>query len=599
MSGGWGPGSPDIDLEEREEASEAEESERDDSPDEEEESTEEELSAVEKAERDEYQTILHEFEKSGDDSPEWRAGSVQDAMRPGEYGFLPVFGFNEANVSAKKYVEKHGLDVGRVDIDSPTEIAGKELSWWDDDSIIPKHPMVLVNPLGFSYVDHDVYDFRETFRFRKGEHFIFSDSGGYQLMSMEDAEIVDSREEHNFDRYKVYPERLVEWQVANADAGATIDFPPYNISGDAAFPDSIEHTQEWVGFFDSRRDRSADMTMRMASHLREIRDQGDDQADDFIFTPVLHGKPNPEGETELYLRQWHESMENAANTGGIEPRGWVLKPEPAANFGQVAFHLGYAAEYLDDAQYLHVLMVGGLLQKTLIQYYAMNSDQFVTSDASSYAAGGKRRQFDLPKTATRRSVILSDRSDEEHDDRIYFSGIGEARQRGYDESDLTIIEDKEEQEKHDAKYYADIPRQSISRLDRYPCRCPACSLVERKKGIEFITEGSGSARSVTLNMHNLHQALSVERTFDALMREDDVQIVETDGEPKGNDFWRYVRSMGKEARIRDLYKAMDFIRVAQSHGFEEANSRYRILWEKTGGTTIKRRRTNSASGGDW
>lgn len=598
----WGPGTPDIDLDEAESGSEQEETEEDRSSDEEEESEEEPISREMKAESDEYQTILHEFERAGDDSPEWRSGSVQDALMKGEYGFLPVFGFNEANVAAQKYHEKHDVEIENGKEDPTLEIGGKELSWWEEDSIIPQHPMVLVNPLGFSYIDTETFDFRETFRFRKGEHFLFSDSGGYQIMTQDSAEVVESREENSFDSYKVNPEYLLEWQVANADSGATLDYPPYNISGDAAFPDAIEHTEEWIDFFEMRQDKSADMTNRMAKHLAYLRDEGDDQAEDYIFCPVLHGKPNPDGSPEKYLRSWHQAMENSAEMAGIKPRGWVLKPEPAANFGQIAFQLGYAAEYLDDADYIHVLMVGGLLQKTLIQFYAMNSDQFVTSDASSYAAGGKRRQFDLPKTATRRAVIISERTGDDRKETIEVRGKRNIPD-GIPESEIEEIEPPERNEwgniSEPGKYRYERETIDLSKLDRYPCRCPCCSIVEREKGMKFVTEDSGSAQSVTLNMHNLHQALSVERTFDALMREEDVQIVETDGEPVGSDFWRYVESMGREQRIEDLYRAMDYIRISLEEGFDEANETYRILWDKSAGKTIKRRRTKSASGGDW
>lgn len=562
MSGGWGPGAPDEedlrDALERESGASADFStEPGQTPSLEQESASEPADEPEQDESPGYQTILHEFEEAGGNSSEWRGGSVQAVLRSGEYGFLPVFGFNESNIAAKKYHQKYGIEVNGKEVDAPTEIGGRELSWWEDDSIMPKHPLVLVNPLGFSYIDPSVYDFRETFRFRKGEHFIFSDSGGYQLMSREEAEIVDDISEHNFYNLRVYPPRLLEWQVANADAGATIDYPPYNISGSSNFPDAVEHSADWVQFYQERRDKSTDMTYQMARRLRELRDAEDDQAQDYIFAPVIHGKPNPNGWPHKYVHGWHQAMEQAAEMVDIEPRGWVLKPEPASNFGQIALMLGYAAEYLDDAQFIHVLMVGGLVQKTLLMYYAMNSDQFVTSDASSYAAGGKRRQFDLPKTATRRSVIISSR-DEDADDAAV-----------------------------DPNY-----------LERYPCRCQVCSTVEGDVGFEFISEGSGSARSVALNLHNLHQVTMVERTLDALLREEDATIVETGGEPTGCEFWRYIRSMANDKRIDDLYRAMDYVRIALEDGLDEANNTYRIRWKKSGGKTIDRGQ-NSGADANW
>ncbi|MFB6282570.1 MAG: hypothetical protein ABEK59_01355 [Halobacteria archaeon] len=377
-------------------------------------------------------------------------------------------------------------------------------------------------------------------------------------MSMDEAEIVESREEHEFQEYNVYPERLLEWQVSNADAGASIDFPPYNISGDSNFPDAVKHTEEWRKFYDRRRKRSAKMALRMGIRLQEMRSEGDRDALDYIYAPVIHGKPHPK-RTHSYLSRWHGAIVKALD---FWPRGWTLKPEPSSSFGQIALHLAYAEECLlnngedePNTDYLHVLMVGGLLQKCLIMYFARDVDAMVTSDASTYAAGGKRRQFDLPKTARRRCVIISNRDDEEREDSA----------------------------------------MDATRLDRYPCRCQVCSTVERTAGFEFITEGTDSARNATMNLHNLHQALSIERTLDALLREEDTQIAETGGEPTGSEFWRFIKTLTPEKRVEDLYRAMDYIRLTKEEGIDEANRQYRILWDSSSGRTV----LPASSSADW
>lgn len=499
----------------------------------------------------------------------WREGTVDTAMRPGGYAFLPVFGFNEGHVAVRRFTQRYDMDMedwweedgteGKMFDDDDVEeepmyLDGKELSWWEDESIMPKHPFMLINPVGFTTADADRRDFRDLFRLQKGEQFVFSDSGGYQLMSMGDeAEIVDSVAEHEFQDLSVYPERLVEWQVTNADAGATIDFPPYNISGDANFPDAASYGEDWLEFWQMRKEKSRDMVNRMASYLDELRDHGYEGARDYIFSPVIHGKPNPGGKLHGLVEEWHKSMAAAAMNAGLhhQPRGWVLKPEPSHSFGQIALHLGYAAEALQDADYIHVLMVGGLLQKTLLMYYASRTDQFVTSDASSYAAGGKRRQFDLPKTARRRSVIITNRTDEEREDSTL----------------------------------------DASRLDRYPCRCPVCSTVERERGYEWVTTGTGSARNATLNLHNLHQALSIERTLDALIREEEFSV-ETGGQPTGDEFWRFVSTITSDVKVQYLYDAMDYVRLCLEEGQEEAQREYSIDWQDGIGAP-----TNSAGRG--
>lgn len=559
--GEWGPGNPDLDLPRGEEtAQESEEEDSDESP-----SAEGETQEERPQRRREESDGIPEVESLPTASSEhhyaerdWRDGTVDDVLSRGEYAFLPVFGFNEGHVAVRRFVERAALDEedwweedgteGKMfdDGEEPTRIDGKELSWWEDNSIMPKHPFMLVNPVGFTTADADARDFRDLFRVAKSEQFVFSDSGGYQLMSMDDARIVDNREEHEFQELDVYPEQLLEWQVHNADAGATIDFPPYNISGDANFPDAVKLTSDWEEFFERRRKKSADMTKRMAGRLRELRGEGDEEALDYIFTPVIHGKPHPK-DTHRYVEQWHDEMYYAAENAGVIPRGWVLKPEPSHSFGQIAMHLGYASEWLvDQCDYIHVLMVGGLFQKTLLMYFAQNTDVMVTSDASSYAAGGKRRQFDLPKTARRRSVIITNRTDDEREDAT----------------------------------------MDAHRLDRYPCRCAVCSTVEREHGFEFVTEGTGSARNATLNLHNLHQALSVEQTLSALLREEDADIAGPGTEPVGSEFWRFMSTLTGEKRLKDLHRAMSYIEMALDEGLAAANTRYRILWDTSGGRTV-------------
>ena len=530
----WGPGTPDFSLSGQGAADEDPGEEEGQSPSDDEGSTESESGASESPQSD-----LFDYER----------GTAQDAIRPGEYAFLPVFGFNESNIAARKYTKKNNLEDDGTTINlnnEPLEIGGKELTWWEDDSIMPKHPFMLVNPLGFASVDPDVHNFRDVFRCSKGEQFVFSDSGGYQIMSMPKAEVVDDLDEHRFKEYRVFPERLVEWQTENADAGATIDFPPYNISGDSSFPDSTKYDEDWRDFFKMRRAESMEMTHRMAKRLAELREEDRWGAEDYIFSPVIHGKPHPD-DTHQLVRSWHETQAEAAEKGGVDPRGWVLKPEPSHNFGQIAMFLGYAAEHLQDAEFIHVLMVGGILQKTLLMYYAMLTGQFVTSDASSYAAGGMRRQFDLPGTATRRSVIISSR----------------------DEDDENAAKNPNE-------------------LERYPCRCIVCDTVEKELGFDFVREGSGSARSVTMNLHNLHQALNIERTLDALLREQDIEIAETDGKPSNAEFWRLLNTIGQEKRVADLYRAMDYVRLSVERGLSTAERQYRIYWERDQGVSISR-----------
>lgn len=492
--------------------------------------------------------------------------SSASLLRKGEYSFLPVLGFNEAQATVRRYLENGSLEGVKKSDDDVLKFSGKELTWWEDASIIPKHPFMLVNPLEISGIDPDLHSFRDVFRAKKGDVFVFSDSGGYQLVTLDEAEIVGDEADHSFSDMRVHPETLTEWQVENADAGSTIDFPPYVSTGDTSFFDSVNSITDtmmtedgempWDEFFSIRADEAADMAYLQARRLKEMRDAGIPEAEDYIFAPVIQGRPHPD-DPHKYVRRWHEAMVKTSLMMDVKPRGWTCSPKPANSPGQIALFLGYAAEELQDADFIHVLMVGGIVQKALIMYYAKHVDQMVTSDASSHTAGGKRRQMYLPETGTRRSVIISSR----------------------DES----MENAEKEP---------------NTLNRYPCRCPVCAVVDEDQGFDFIKNGSGNTQSATLNLHNLQQALSVERTIDALIREEDAIIVETGGEPTGCEFWRYMRGLTNEKRIKDLYRAMDYVRIALEDGLQAANNEYRIKWDSENRKTIDRG-VDSAAGVEW
>lgn len=519
-------------------------------------------------------------------------GSGYDVIEQGRYQFLPVFGFHESNVLGRRYIEREGL--GEIDTlitpnDEPVSIAGEQLSWWESDSAIPQHPFLLVNPLDFGGADPDVHNFRDVYKYNKGEQFVLSDSGGYQVMSRDDAEFVDSRDMHDSNRVKIHPESLLEWQVYNADAGATIDLPPYAISSGSKLPDSVTYSSEWREIFEDRLEQSQEYTRRMARRLKKIREEGNKQADDFLFCPVIHGKSRPDEPYEMF-HQWGDAMLEASEEEGIFPRGWVLKPEPAANFGQLAAFLGFAGEYLHPtADYIHCLMVGGNLSKCLMMYYAMLSGQFVTSDASSFAAGGKRKEFFLPNTGGRRSVIISGNDTDE----VYFRDKIQASQEGFEPDELQAVEDEE----IGYRYKVEVERDGVAQMDSIPCRCSVCDSVEREYGSNCLYEMTGSFPSAAMNLHNLNQMLTTEKTIRALLHDAGEDVVENGGKPEGSDFWRFISSLSGEKRVRDLYKAMDFLRIAMQEDLDTAHSHYTIRWEKSHGRTVSYGSESAAS--DW
>ncbi|PHQ43909.1 hypothetical protein Z052_01865 [Halorubrum sp. C191] len=489
------------------------------------------------------------------------AGSVESVLRRGRYTFMPVFGFSIARIAAQRYGSRRDIDTGlpSTEADHDYLLDGHEMSWWESDSVMPAHPFALVNPAGgIGGVDLSEHDFRDVFRFERGEQFIFADSGGFQLVTIDDAEMVDDPADHDFNEYRINPERLVEWQVRNADAGSTIDFPPYgNTEGTQNFAAQDEFTREWESQFYDHAVRHREMVERMGHRLQELRDDGADGAAGYLFAPVIQARPHPRADDSHKLARewWKRAVDGAADAGLQKPRAWTLSPKPATSIGQVAYHLAFAAEYLDDAEYIHVLQVSGEQQLPLLMYYASRTDQMVTSDSTAHTYGAKARRFELPRTARRRFTVLSTRDEEENE---YLSP---------------------------------------TELDFFPCRCPVCTRTQRDRGFDAIASGETSLDSTPIVLHNLQQILDMNRTFDAMLREDESNVT-IGGEPVGTEFWRLLDSFFDEKTLRDLHTALEYVATAFDDGLDAANRRYRVLWNSSGGRTIVPA-SDSASSTSW
>lgn len=507
------------------------------------------------------------------------------ALSKGRYAFLPVFGFSISHTVLRRYMQENEINHRLTDeaIDEPNEVDGKELSWWKEDSITPKHQFFLINPFNVRSVDSTENSLREIYGYHRGDHFVFADSGGYQVMSLDDTEIVEESK-HDPQKAQIHPESLVDWQIRNADAGASLDMPPYDITTDASGLDRVGYSDEWLELFEQRKNESAELAGRMARRLNRRREEGNELAENYLYSPVIQGKSHPKVDGEL-IEEWHEAVLSACEAEGVTPKGWTLSPKPAVNIGQLAAMLGHAADKLQDAEYIHALMVGGKFRKALLIYYAMLTDQFVTSDSSSHGIGSQYRKMWLPDTAIRRTIFIPNEGRSEQ--TVYFDNLHEAHQKGYEVKDLEAIDSKEEQREYGGRYKSTIDTGEVNPLERLPCRCQVCETVERTHGMEYITENGGSSYTAIMDLHNLVQMLQIDRVMDTLIHNCDMGI-ETGGNPEGNQFWRYMDSFSSENRVDDLFSAMDFVRVAYTRGIEEAYSRYTIKWVQRGGRTITR-----------
>lgn len=560
---------------------------------EEEEETTDTVSEAEEGDGDGSVAETVQLENTAEDSVT-HVGTQEDEDIPpniqrGEYAFLPVFAFSASHCLVRQYVEENDLEhVDSLCNPMPEEahtIDGKIFSWWNDNSLTPRHPFLLINPMDFKALDVESHDLREIYNYERGDQFVYSDSGGYQIMSMESAELVNAQN-HDPKNHKVNPERLMDWEIRNADAGASLDFPPYQITTKSSELDAVQFTEEWIDHFHDRKELSADMAGRMAARLNQRRQEGSKMAENFIFAPVIQGKSHPKTDYEL-MHSWHQSVRDACEAEGVTPRGWTLSPKPALNIGQLAGFLGFTAEYLDDADFIHALMIGGTMRKTLLMYFAMKTDFFVTSDASSHNIGSRFRKMFLPGTAIKKRMFIP--TEGRGSEEMFFKSKEEAANSKFDIDldDLERVESVSEQREENARWKVEHnPHGDV--LDRFPCRCRVCESIRREYGIEFITHGDTSAHSSVLDLHNLTQMIQVDAEVDAMLRNQSGQIVETDGSPSGNDFWRYMNIHGKEKRLDDLYRAMDFVRVSIDHGIDEAYRRYTIKWVQSNGECLIR-----------
>lgn len=495
-----------------------------------------------------------------------------DLVEDGKYQFLPVFGYSQGGILSEPY-KNPGVDEARLE--------GKTFTWWEQDSLVEQYPYLLINPVILASHTSDIHADdggplggnimdRDIFRFNKGEQWVFADSGGFQVVSR-DGEVVDSEEEHDFEASKIHLPTLAKWQVMNADAGVTLDVPVYEKTVKEDRRDSGDTKQtfdEWrKNVFTPRKNESVEYA-RIAQETWD--DMSGKRAEDFARMAVIHGQPNmnwdpdnPESQWEL-LREWHQGLEEVGEWDGMS-----LKPRPADDFGQVAFCLAYAAEYLQDYDIIHMLQVGSFSVQALLMYYSMLTDQYVTSDSSGYAAGSMFRSYFLPIGRVR-DVLVTDR-DEKPDG-----------------------EGAEEREKLD--------------FIGYPCTCEVCSAVERTHGIEYITEPpSDSRKNSTINLHNMKMEWQRRKVIDALLKSIGPDVVDglvisqrelSQGkmsasasnagysyyksaiERKENMFWKVMADITQPNQLIGLKLGMEFVRDAVEDGITGPyeNNNFWIPW---------------------
>lgn len=477
-----------------------------------------------------------------DETPEIAADNVSGIRRfidAGEFKFLPVLGFDTANNlsnAANDEKEETFDDLLRINDD-------EDLLWWTEKSALGQHPFILINPTVIGqYAERAGKSAKEVFGLDPETMFIFVDSGGYQVVSNEDSMVVDSAADHSFNDHHLHPETVLDWQMENGNIGPILDMPPYGMGGTSQFSSSDWTYDEWLtNLFEPRLEKTVENAEKQWDHYVS---QG--CPDNYMPIGVVHGQTAMDSSKPWsLLEEWYQEVSSAGDFNG-----WALSPKPSTSLGQIALYLGFASNYLTDADYIHVLQVGAFAQKTLCNYYSMlQDDHFLTSDASTFSNGGRFRAYFMPH------------------------GWGQSRR-------IRVTERKDDEGNHKIDDAIDI--------DRFPCRCPVCKKLSAEYGTDILTsdESSSFATSI-MNMHNLECMLQDDAIIDSLLNGIGPDIVEgldmNEGSRKvrkaSNVFWKIMQDSLPEHMVVQLYWAMRFVKIAVEEDLDSAiEAGFNIPW---------------------
>lgn len=445
---------------------------------------------------------------------------IEKFINRGRYNYLPIYSYTLGHIATNSYTE------GEV-----KTLAGKRFTWWEDESLMSKYPYIFINPVITGEYSEKINDTQRAFlRCEKGEQFIVSDSGGFQVISREDTAIVDNPEDVNWKEAKIHPETLAEWQYENSDAAMTLDIPPYlQHSKEEGWQPDKSYTEWRDDVFYPRLSKSIDYTERMVERWGEM------DTENFQPIGVIHGQPGLRGDEQWQLMdEWFEAMREVRDFDA-----WSVAPRYITSIPINSFFLGWAVDRLKGYDHLHVLQVGNPSIKLLLMYAAKLSDLWITSDSGSWASATLWRQIFLPQSWSR-SVTVSNRSDEEREDAS----------------------------------------EEAARFDMYPCNCEVCSHMDRHEGIEYVTEQeSDSQNNAALCLHNLKMIRQVDDVLEGLLRAHFDTLLEdlafhTERKERvkryGNDFWHMVSRDMSDDRMGDLHSGFKFIKLSHEKGIEEA-----------------------------
>jgi len=476
---------------------------------------------------DEEESVLEKIEELQDDPPE-----PYPHDEGGEVGYIPV-GDSMIPYLEKRKREGKGFTIDDLDI-----------KWWSDNGMMPKHPYLLLNPttLANRNYHYNAGIVRDFIRAKRGDVFILADSGGFQLVNS-GLQVTDDKNKHDWSSH-IHPERVVEWQIANSDAGTILDVPVYNTL-ESQDDDRGESPHdgllygEYEEWFSNVHEPRSKMTRE---HAQIASDRVDELGvDGFQLTGVLHGMPRQDGNGDMMhsYKQWYDQLEPMRDWDG-----WSLSSPYEGRVGAVAALLGFAGEYIDDAEFIHVLGQGNVWARVIGRLYAQETDTFVTMDGTGFKIGSMFSTMYLPTTYMK-SIRITDRVDENEETRY----------------------------------------EKISN-ERMPCGCAVCRRIENNMGAKELFNKPGTERMVMMDLHNLGHLLRRFYLVDSFVKArgsdllDEVTIQRGGDNAAGvevtshSEFWRLLESWFSESRVAEIYYAMDFVIQACRGNLDEVTDKY-------------------------
>lgn len=202
------------------------------------------------------------------------------------------------------------------------------------------------------------------FKFPK-DSYIFGDSGGYSIMTLE--AVVDPRD-------------VIEWQLRNCTVGVLLDVPPRD-------PRATKGKSEGSDFIWEPAIKSTVSNARLALPVyKKAREAGTP----FRWWGVCQGG------TLTQLNQWYDAVANVYPFDD-DGEGWAFKPYPRINAANTARVLGFIQQR--KVRRAHFLMTTGVeTVATLLALGPQAGLDLVTYDSSSASAAGINRVVYVPRS---------------------------------------------------------------------------------------------------------------------------------------------------------------------------------------------------------